>query len=144
MQEIEGQVTIDNPIPLTELVKFENITVPPVKRSDSTRFVDAGRLVTHGFPNVVLSLHGQVKGEVLKPGVAGAVLIPEEEMIQLAFNEQGMMHFALETTGGVSKDAPYFASAQPRFVIGFSSYKVYLYNTSDKTVTVDLFAYLTN
>ena len=93
----------------------------------------------------MLSLHGQVKGSVLKVGDVGVMLIPEQEMIQEAFNEQGLVHFAMNAVArGVSTATPYFASSQPRYTIAFQAYRVLLYNTTDKTVTVNLFAYLTN
>jgi hypothetical protein len=142
---VEGEVTIKDPVQLAELVTFEDIIVPPVKPTDTTRLVEAGTLVTDGFPNVVLSLHGQVKGDVFTVGEVGAMLIPDQETIQEAFNEQELVHFAMRTfASGVSTKTPYFASDQPRFIVGFQAYKVFLYNTTDKTVTVNLFAYLTN
>ena len=39
---------------------------------------------------------------------------------------------------------PFFASTQDRFDLGFETYRVLLYNDTDKTVRVDLFTYLTN
>ena len=145
LQNIKGEVEITQPVPLSALVSFEQITVPPVKPSDTTRLVEAGTLQTNGFPRVVLSLHGQVKGSVLKVGDVGVMLIPEQEMIQEAFNEQGLVHFAMNAVArGVSTATPYFASSQPRYTIAFQAYRVLLYNTTDKTVTVNLFAYLTN
>jgi hypothetical protein len=124
---------------------FRDLTVPPVQPTDTTRLVDAGVLVTDGFPSVVLSLHGVVKGSVQKSGTIGAILIPDDELIQEAFDEQGLIHFALETAAaGVNSKTPYFASKQPRYQVGFASYRIWLYNTTDKTVTANLFAYLTN
>ncbi len=144
-QKIEGEVSIDGPVRLAELRSFEEIVVPPVKLSETTRLVEAGTLTTDGFPNVVLSLHGVVRGSVLQPGEIGVILIPDQETIQEAFNEQGLMHFALQAVAsGVSSKTPYFASNQPRYTVGFHAYRVLLYNTTDKTVTTNLFAYLTN
>ena len=145
LQQIHGDVSIDSPIPVSEMVRFENIVVPPVDPTETTRLVEAGTLETDGFPTVVLSLHGQVKGNVKRKGTVGAILIPVEQTIQEAFDELGMMHFSLETAAnGVSSNTPYFASAQPRYTIGFQAYNVLLYNTTDKTVTVNLYAYLTD
>lgn len=143
--QVEGQVKIEGPVKLSELVTFNEIIVPPVEPNDTTRLVEAGTLVTAGFRNAVLSLHGQVKGSVKNTGSVGAILIPKQANIQLAFNEQGQFHFAMEVSAsGVSSRTPFFASTQPEYPIGFQAYEVLLYNTTDKTVTVDLFAYLTN
>lgn len=145
VQNVKGEVSIKGAVRLAELTSFENIIVPPVRRGDTTRMIEAGTLFTDGFPNVVLSLHGQVKGSVLRKGSVGAILIPVQEMIQLAFNEQGLMHFALEVAAAdVSSDTPFFASTQPRHTVGFNAYRIFLYNTTDKTVTANLFTYLTN
>ena len=145
VQKVEGEVQLSDPVRLSQSVRFEEITVPPVMRHDTTRLIEAGVLETEGFPEVILSLHGVVKGHVAKPGTVGAILIPDEKTIQEAFFEQGMSHFYMETTAGeVSSKTPYFASSQPRYSVAFSRYKILMYNTTDKTVSVNLFAYLTN
>src|SRR5262245_9093887 len=144
VQKIEGSVAVTGPVRLSQLVKFEDVVVPPVARTETTRLVEAGTLETDGFANVVLSLHGVVKGHVAREGAVGALLIPDETTIQEAFDEQGMMHFFLETAAGVTHRTPYFASTQPRFTVGFAKYRVLMYNSTDKTVSASLFAYLTN
>jgi hypothetical protein len=145
VQTVDGEVKIRGPVRLAELVSFNDVLVPPVRPTDTTRLLDAGVLQTAGFPNVVLSLHGQVKGSVARRGEVGAILLPAREPIQQAFNEQGLVHFALDVKApDVSVETPYFASTQPRYTVGFDAYRVLLYNTTDKTVTVNLYAYLTN
>ncbi len=145
VQWINGEVAVRGPVLQSKFESFRDITLPPVKREDTTRLVDGGRLVADGFPNVVLSLHGLVKGHVAKVGAVGAILIPDEQTIQEAFEELGIMHFYLETAAtGVSSKTPYFASNQPRFTVAFPAYRILLYNTTDKTVTVNVFAYLTD
>jgi hypothetical protein len=124
---------------------FAGIMVPPVEPTETTRLVSAGTLTTDGYSNVVLSLYGQVKGSVTRAGRVGALLIPREQRIEEAFNELGQVHFSLEVSApGITTNTAYFASGQPRYTVGFQSYNVLLYNTTDKTVTVDLYAYLTN
>lgn len=145
IQQIEGEVTVEGPVHLATLVAFEEITVAPVEPTETTRLIDAGTLVTDGFPSVVLSLDGVVKGTVQKTGRVGAILVPDVESVQEAFDQRGLMHFALEATAGaISSKTPYFASAQPRHRVAFPSYRVLLYNTTDKAVDVNLYAYLTN
>ena len=145
VQTVDGAVAINRPVPLSHLVKFEDVTVPPVKSSNTTRLVEAGTLQTEGFPNVVLSLHGQVKGWVQNAGDVGVILVPDESSIQFAFDELGLIHFALyNTASAVSSQTPYFSSVQSKHLIGFKSYKVLLFNQTDKTITANVFAYLTN
>lgn len=145
VQQIAGTVEIEDPLRLAELVALREIIVPPVSATQTTRWVEAGLLETAGFPNVVLSLHGEIKGDLTRGGEIAAVLIPAEESIEAAFNEKGLVHFALNVAAaGPRGGVPYFASEQPRYTVGFASYRVYLYNETDKTVTANLFAYLTN
>ena len=67
-QTVDGTVGIEGPVLQSHMVTFRQITVPPVGPADTTRLVDGGLLSSDGFPAVVLSLHGTVKGD--------AVLIP--------------------------------------------------------------------
>lgn len=144
VQSIDGRVSVAGPVHLAELRSYEEILVPPVRPTETTRLIEAGTLDTDGYPAVVLSLHGLTRGDVKKSGDVGAILIPVEQRIEEGFNEQGLMPFSLETAAsGVSADTPYFASAQPRYVVAFPRYRVLLYNTTDKSVTVSLYAYLT-
>jgi hypothetical protein len=144
-QNIEGVVEVRGPVQLSKQVSIQEIVVPPVQPSDSTRWIDAGVVTLGGFSHVVLSLHGVVKGSVKRPGTIGAVLIPDEATVQEAFDEQGQVHFSLQVTAaGVTSQTPYFASSQPRHTVAFRDYRVWLYNSTDKTVSANLFAYLTN
>lgn len=144
VQTVRGEVTIDGPLHVSELRSFKDVVVQPVRPTETTRLVEAGTLKTDGFASVVLSIHGVTRGDVKKSGTVGVILIPDEQRVQEAFNELGLMHFSLETSAsGVSVETPYFASAQPRYTVAFPSYRVFLYNTTDKTVTVNVFAYLT-
>ncbi len=143
--KVEGEVALRGPVHLAEMVKISEILVPPVRRSETTRLVDAGVLATGGFSQVVLSLHGQVKGAIARKGSVGALLLPDQEPVQLAFNEQGLTHFGLEVeTGELGLTTSFFASNQPRHPIAFDRYRVFLFNHTDKTVKVDLYGYLTN
>ncbi len=145
VQEVDGTVKVEGPIRNATLVRFEDIIVSPVRRSDTTRLIDGGVVVTDGYPYVVLSLAGQIKGEVTRPGSVGAILIPDESKVDNAFNERGYTMFPLEVESSViSGNTAYFDSQQPRHVVGFPRYQIKLWNTTDKTVEVDLFAYLTN
>ena len=144
-QKIEGEVTVRGPIRQAEQVVLKDIVVSPVAPKDTQRLIQGGTISTDGFSHVVLSLAGQIKGEVVRPGSVGAILLPEEEPILRTFEEKGEMQFPLQVTASsVSGASPYFASDQPRFQIGFPRYRVLLFNTSQKTVSVNLYAYLTD
>ena len=144
VQAIEGEISVRGPIRQAMQVELKDVVVPPVSPRDTQRLVDGGTITTDGFSEVVLSLTGQVRGELVRPGSVGAILIPDEEPVQRAFADRGEMQFTLEVVASsVSGASPYFASNQPRLPIGFARYRVLLYNTSAKSVTANLFAYLT-
>jgi hypothetical protein len=143
--QVDGTVALKGPIRTATTLSIQEIIVSPVGPKDTLRMIQAGTITTEGFGTVVLSLTGQIKGEIVRTGTVGAILIPDEEPIARAFDEKGVMQFPLEVTAvGVSGLSPYFASNQPRYTVGFSRYRVLLYNTTDKTVNVSVFAYLSS
>jgi hypothetical protein len=115
-----------------------------VKPTDTTRLVQAGTLDTDGYTHAVLSLSGLTKGDVSRSGAVGVFLIPEEELVLRTFLEAGQVQFPLEVSAtNVTASTAYFASKPEYQTIGFQKYRVLLWNTADKTVTVNLYAYLT-
>jgi hypothetical protein len=144
-QRIKGVVTIEGPIRHADLVHLPDIIVPPIKPADTTHLISAGTLATDGYTKVVLSLNGLTKGDVVKGGTVGAFLLPDEDSIVRTFNEAGQIQFPLEIAAkNVAATSAYFASSSERLNVGFPRYRVLLYNTTDKTATVNLFAYLTD
>ena len=142
---VEGVVSLKGPIRSAQFVGRRDVTVPPVSAKDTQRWVEGGTLEPDGFTHMVLSMTGQIKGEVVRSGLVVGVLIPDEDSIVRAFEEKGQLQFAHQVTAkDVSAASPYFASDQPRVQLGFPRYRVYFYNTADKAVTVNLYAYLTN
>jgi hypothetical protein len=142
---VSGAVTVEGPVKQAKMVALREVVVPPVNPKDTVRLIQGGVVESDGFTAMVLSLQGQIKGEVYRAGTAGVFLLPDEEPIVHAFEEKGIMQFAAEVNAaGVSAVNPYFASSSSRYQVAFPRYRTYFYNSSDKTVTVNLYAYLTN
>jgi hypothetical protein len=142
---INGSVTIEGPVKHAKFAALRDVVVSPVNPKETVRLIQGGIVESDGFTAMVLGLQGQIKGEVFRPGTVGVFLLPDEESIVHAFEEKGLMQFATEVNAtGVTAASPYFASTANRVPIGFPRYRTYFYNTSDKTVTVNLYAYLTN
>jgi hypothetical protein len=142
---VQGRVSVDGPIPQGSMMVLRDILVPPVGPKDTTRLISAGTLTTDGFTTMVVGVAGQIKDQMVKAGEVGAFLVPDDELVQRALDESGQLLFPVEvkaSTGGGMP--PYFASTQSRAVVAFPRYRVLLYNTSDKTATVSLYAYLSN
>ena len=142
---ISGSVTVEGPVKMAKMTAIRDVTVSPVNPKDTVRLIQGGIVNSDGFTSMVLGIQGQIKGEVYRPGTVGVFLLPDEESIVRAFEEKGLMQFAIEVNAaGVAGTSSWFASNSDRHPIAFPRYRTYFYNTSDKTVTANLFAYLTN
>jgi hypothetical protein len=142
---INGTVVVEGPVKHAKFTALRDVVVSSVNPKDTVRLIQGGIVESDGFTDMVLGLQGQIKGEVFRPGAVGVFLLPDEPSIVGAFEEKGLMQFSTEVTApGVSAGSPYFASPQNRVSIGFPRYRTYFYNTTDKSVTVNLYAYLTN
>ena len=149
VQRVEGLVGVDGPVRTATFAAIEEVEVPPAARAHVTRLIDGGTLATDGFGTVVLSLTGGFKGKLTQPGTVGAILVPDTEAIGRALEEKGQLQFPLEVKAATAMPAPnfvtpYFSSDQPRHVVAFPRYRVWFYNDTATTVTVNLYAYLAN
>jgi hypothetical protein len=141
---IEGTVVVPTPIPHSKVVSFTDIVVAPATGGETGLWTGAGSLDTSGFTSVVLSLHGQLRGSPTARGVVAVALVPEEENILRAFAE-GEVHLALEARADpVPSGGFYFSGSAAGLPVAFPQYRIFLYNTTDRSAAVNVFAYLTN
>lgn len=141
---IEGTVEVDAPVPHARLESMLNVVVGPSTRGEPNLWAEAGVLETNGFTSVVLSLLGQLRGTPAATGVVGLILIPDEEGIQQALVE-GEVHLALEALADpVPAGGLYFSGTRAALPIAFPRYRVFVYNTTDRSASVNVFAYLVN
>jgi hypothetical protein len=125
-------------------VDFERVTVPPVARDNTTQLIEAGTITTDGFSELVFSLGGEFKEGVPTGGVIGALLIPDADLVQYAFEHEGHIPFALEAKHDIAKDGlegAVFLSAQQTERGAFPRYRVFLYNETTSGASVSLFIY---
>jgi hypothetical protein len=142
---VEGNVAIKGPIQDTTLVTLADVIVPPVRREDTTHFIDAGAVTTDGFAFGVVSVVGELKGQPQRPGDVGAILLPDDDRVLRALSERGQLLLAEEAKGTPAAGAsPYFAAKPVRFAVAYPRYRVFLYNAGDKAVSVTVHTYLTN
>lgn len=141
---IEGTVTVPAPIPHSGTQSFFEVVVAPAARSEPSLWTEAGMLETDGFTSVVLSLHGQFRGNPSAPGAVGLVLVPEEENVLRALGE-GEVHLSLDAVAEPVPDGRlYFSGSRAGLAVAFPRYRVFLYNTTDRSAAVNIFAYLTH
>ncbi len=144
VQRVEGLVGVDGPVRTATFAAIEDVLVPPASREHMTRLIAGGTLATDGFGTVVLSLAGVFRGRLTHAGAVGAILVPETGPIAQVLQEKGALQFPLEVKATTTATFAYFSSDQPRHVVAFPRYRVYFYNDTATTATVNLYAYLAN
>ena len=124
------------------LVSFETVTVPPVGRSETSELIDAGILDVGGYREVVLSIGGELKKGSVPGGSIGAILMPDKASFEFVRRHERRYPFAMEVAVKIEPNAaPVFVGEQVVARVAFPRYRVLLYNTTDRTATVSLFAY---
>jgi hypothetical protein len=144
VQTVDGGVEIAEPIPANEMVRFPNTTVTTIQRHQTNRLIDGGVLETGPFTAVSLSLGGFVEGTPSEPATIGAVLVPDEDFVLEALKE-GVYLFPIEVTMTIPQESlPYVGTPSETHQLTFPRYRVYFYNTSQRTVKTQLYAFLMN
>ncbi len=141
-QTIVGTIAIEDPIPHTRMVSFEEQLVSPVKRSEITNFTETGSVETEGFTSLVASIQGEVKGIHFQEGKVGLLLLPEIGPVIRAFNEESEILLPIELTADVVPGSTGYFAAQATLPIGFPNYRIYLYNSGTKSVEANIYLYL--
>ena len=124
-------------------VSFEGINVArKIKRSDVTQLIDGGSIETDGFTELVFSFGGEFKEGVPSGGTLGAILLPDEELVEYMLRNEGHFVFPLEVKFDVAGlNGHVFLSQQQTAKIGFPRYRIYFYNETDSAASVSLFVY---
>lgn len=144
-QQVAGSVSVEGVVRHAQMHRLAEVVVPPVRPTETTRLVQAGTIPADGFTSIILSLDGQTRGKVLQSGAIGCILIPDEESVGRAFEDEGLTPFRLDLTApSVSGASVHFASGSERLTVAFPRYRVLLYNTTDKSASVNVYAYLTH
>lgn len=123
---------------------FERISVSAGTGRSGARLVEAGTLVTDGARRIVLNLVGEIDGKTGESGPVGAVLVPViPELAEAIRNRRGFPEASGISVALSAGEAGLFAAEQVELVVGFPRYRVFLWNESDATMKISVFAYLT-
>lgn len=145
LQKVEGEVAVKGTVRHGAFERRERIVVAPARRNETSNLVSAGVIETDGFTEIVLSLQGEVRDTVFVDGKVGAVLIPDEEPVLDALRSADRYEFPLEVTANISAGgSTYFHSEPLLHRVAFPRYRIYLYNSINKSVEANLYLYLTN
>lgn len=144
-QQVKGAVSIDGTTSHAKSFKKEGIVVPTSRRNEPSELVFAGVVETDGFTSVTINLQGEVKSGSFTPGAIGVLLIPDEEPVLRALREAKRIQFSIESAARLnSGDSSFFNAEQVQQRIAFSRYKIYLYNTTNRTAEANVYLYLSN
>ena len=126
------------------MVGARGIQVPPVQRTEVANMIDAGTIDAEGFTHLTINLAAELKGPAVHAGVIAAVLIPDVPPFDVAYRTLGLLPASLDLTAAVAPHGGLYCMAkQQTLEVGFSRYRVLLYNTSGSAATVAFFAYRT-
>jgi|GEM_PF-1621794 hypothetical protein len=124
------------------MVGTSGIAVPPVQRSEVANMIDAGTIDAEGYTHLTVNLAAEMKSPAVHQGVIGAVLIPDVHPFDLAYTSLGLLPASLDLTSPVAANGGLYTMAkQATLDVGFSRYRVLLYNTTGSAATVAFFAY---
>lgn len=145
LQSVSGKVEISGPTPHSRLVSRHDVVVSPGSLDVPGDAVALGTVDAAGFTDLVLSFHGLSTDRILNPGEVIVTLLPDEPPFVKAFEEDGLRLLAIESRARIEPaPTPHFVGQQVSAPLGFPRYRVYLNNTSDRSVTIDFYAYLTH
>ena len=145
VQNVTGQLKITHPTPHSRMFSRHEILVSPGSPTQPGDAVAAGTIDASGFTDLVLSVHGLTSDRIASPGKVIVALIPDEAPFRRAFEEDGQRLLSIESQAEIaSSSTNRFVGKQVESRLAFPRYRIYLFNTSDRSVTVDLYAYLTN
>lgn len=139
-QKIRGSVWLEG---TTKAVKREGVLLSPARRNELGELVQIGQVDTDGYTSVSLFVQGEVKSVTFLSGSIGLMMIPDEEPILRALKEAKQVQFPIETACSIkSGDSEFFSCELANLNIGFPRYRIYLYNTLDKSAEVNAYLYL--
>ena len=145
VQEISGAIEVAQPIPHARMIRIQDVVVSPQTPRDNTnRLVSAGTVDAAGFTRAMLTVGGDVKGTVPATAELGALLVPDETFVDDAF-QRGYILFPIEVTAAVPANAAPSVGSDPKEIdLAFPRYKVYLFNTSSRAISAQVYVLLTH
>lgn len=144
-QQIKGAIAIEGTASHAKYIKKEGLVVPTARRNELSDLIPGGTVETDGFTSITVSLQGEIKSGSFSPGAIGVLLIPDEEPVLRSLREAKRIQFPVESVAHLkSGDPTFFDSEQVQQRIAFPRYKIYLYNTLNRSVEANVYLYLSN
>ncbi len=144
-QQIKGSVSIDGPLIHSQFVKKEGLLVPISRRGETSEMFHGGIVDAEGFTSIAISVQGEVKSSSFISGSIGVVLVPDEEPVLRALREAKRIQFPIECVALIkSGDSSFFSADQVVARVTFPRYRLYLYNTLNRSADANVYIHLSN
>lgn len=144
-QQVKGSVSIEGTTSHSKYIKNEGILVPPSSRNELSELTFAGIVETDGFTSISANVQGEIKSDSFSSGTIGVLLIPDEKPLLRSFREAKRIPFPIETAVAIKGGDPTFFNAeQTQQRVTFPRYRMFLYNTINKSVETNVYLYLSN
>ena len=144
-QQIKGSVSIEGPLIHSKFVKKEGLLVPISRRGESSEMLHGGIVDAEGFTSIAISLQGEIKSSSFTSGSIGVVLVPDEEPVLRTLREAKRIQFPIECSAQIkSGDTSFFSADQTYTRVTFPRYRLYLYNTLNKSADANVYILLSN
>jgi hypothetical protein len=118
-----------------QFVSARGILVAPVSRTNVPNLVDIGIVECEGFEHLVLNLAIEMQLPVEPGGAVGAVLIPDVFPYDREFHLVQLLPVAAEISMPIEGGSAFQSAKQVRVEIGFSRYRILLWNSGRTAVT---------
>lgn len=144
-QQIKGSVSIEGPLLYSKFIKKEGLLVPISRRGESAEMFHGGIVDVEGFTSIAISLQGEIKSNSFASGAVGVVLIPDEAPVLRSFREGKLIQFPIECVAQIkSGDTSFFSADQTHARVAFPRYRLYLYNTLNRSADANVYIHLSN
>jgi hypothetical protein len=144
-QRVGGSVSVDGIVSHGKGFKREGLLLQTSRRNEPSELLYAGVVDTDGFTSVSISLEGEVKSTNFVKGEIGVMLVPDEEPVLRVMRESKLVQFPIECVSPLKfGDSEYFSAQRNQQPIFFPRYRIYLYNTLNRSAETNVYLYLTN
>jgi hypothetical protein len=143
--QIKGSVSIEGPIKHSKYIKKEGLLVPISRRGELSEMFHGGIVEVEGFTSIEVNLQGEIKSSSFTSGSIGVLLVPDEEPVLRSLREAKRIQFPIEGVAEIkSGDSSFFSADQTYKRVTFPRYRLYLYNTLNKSAEANVYIHLSN
>jgi hypothetical protein len=141
-QAVTGTVAILQPPPATRLL-VSRALVSTAQPTELGSLTEAGTLDATGFVSATFSLGVVLQGSIVGGGKVGAVLVPDLPEVLAVMRNQQIVEFPLQVEAAVGPSiSGVHASTPATLRLAFPRYRVFFYNTTQRSAEVALYSYL--